>query len=48
LFTFGHVRQPDAVAARLLARLAAATPVLGDADQVAFLDRPDEQSPQRC
>jgi hypothetical protein len=33
LFTFGHVRQPDAVAARLPARLAAATPVLGDADQ---------------
>ena len=25
-FTFGHVRQLDAVAARLLARLAAATP----------------------
>ena len=29
-FTFGHVRQLDAVAARLLARLAAATPILAD------------------
>ena len=41
LFTFGHVRQLDAVAARLLARLAAATPILGGADQVAFLDIDD-------
>lgn len=41
LFTFGHVRQLDAVAARLLARLAAATPIVGGADQVAFLDIDD-------
>ncbi len=41
LFTFGHVRQLDAVAARLLARLARATPVLVGADQVAFLDLDD-------
>jgi hypothetical protein len=41
LFTFGHVRQLDAVAARLLARLAGATPILGGANQVAFLDIDD-------
>lgn len=41
LFTFGHVRQLDAVAAGLLARLACATPILGGADQVAFLDLDD-------
>jgi hypothetical protein len=41
LFTFGHVRQLDAVAARLLARLARATPILGGADQVAFVDLDD-------
>ena len=40
-FTFGHVRQLDAVAARLLARLAAATPILGGAEQVAFVDLDD-------
>src|SRR5215210_6800282 len=40
-FTFGHVRQLDAVAAGLLARLAAATPILGGAAQVAFLDIDD-------
>src|SRR5689334_25236751 len=40
-FTFGHVRQLDAVAARLLARLAAATPILVGADRVAFLDLDD-------
>ena len=40
-FTFGHVRQLDAVAAGLLARLAAATPVLPDADQVTFVDVDD-------
>jgi hypothetical protein len=37
LFTFGHVRQLDAVAARL----AAATPILGGVAQVAFLDIDD-------
>ena len=40
-FTFGHVRQLDAVAARLLARLATSTPLLPDADRVAFLDLDD-------
>jgi hypothetical protein len=40
-FTFGHVRQLDAVAARLLARLAAATPLLPGAEQVAFIDVDD-------
>ena len=41
LFTFGHVRQLDAVAAGLLLRLAAATPVLPEADQVVFVDLDD-------
>jgi hypothetical protein len=40
-FTFGHVRQLDAVAAGLLARLAVATPILPGADQVAFVDLDD-------
>jgi hypothetical protein len=39
--SFGHVRQLDAVAARLLARLVAATPVLPDADQLVFVDVDD-------
>src|SRR4029078_7469648 len=37
-FSFGHVRQLDAVAAGLLARLVAAAPVLPDADQLVFVD----------
>jgi hypothetical protein len=41
LFTFGHVRQLDAVAAGLLARLATQTPVLPDARQLVFLDIDD-------
>ena len=41
LFTFGHVRQLDAVAARLLAALAAAVPVLPDADQFVLVDIDD-------
>jgi Transposase DDE domain group 1 len=41
LFTFGHVRQLDAVGAGLLIRLAAATPVLPDAGQVVFVDLDD-------
>lgn len=45
LFTFGHVRQLDAVAARLLARLAAATPILGGVAAVAFLDIDDTVAP---
>jgi hypothetical protein len=40
-FTFGHVRQLDAVAAGLLARLAAATSVLPDAREVVLVDIDD-------
>ncbi len=40
-FTFGHVRQLDAVAARLLAGLAAATPLLPDAEQLVLVDVDD-------
>jgi Transposase DDE domain group 1 len=40
-FTFGHVRQLDAVAAGLLTRLAAATPVLPDADRRVLVDIDD-------
>lgn len=40
-FTFGHVRQLDAVAAGLLARLAAHTSVLPDADQLVLVDIDD-------
>ncbi|HEY6748953.1 MAG TPA: IS1380 family transposase [Mycobacteriales bacterium] len=40
-FTFGHVRQLDAVAARFLPRLAAATPLLPGVEQVAFVDLDD-------
>ena len=41
LFTFGHVRQLDAVAAELLARLVTAAPVLSGVGQVAFVDLDD-------
>src|SRR5689334_4528112 len=41
LFRFGHVRQLDAVAAGLLARLAVAAPVLRDRDQLVFVDVDD-------
>jgi hypothetical protein len=40
-FRFGHVRQLDAVAARLLANLTAHTPLLAGVDQVAFVDIDD-------
>ena len=40
-FTFGHVRQLDAVAARLLAALVRWAPLLPDADQLAYLDLDD-------
>ena len=40
-FTFGHVRQLDAVAAGFLARLAAYTPLLPGAGQLAYLDIDD-------
>ncbi len=41
VFTFGHVRQLDAVAAALLARLTSATPILADISTVAFVDLDD-------
>jgi hypothetical protein len=40
-FAFGHVRQLDAVASRLVADLAAQTPLLPDAGQIAYLDVDD-------
>jgi len=40
-FTFGHVRQLDAVASRLLVNLAAHTPLLPDADQMTLVDVDD-------
>lgn len=40
-FTFGHVRQLDAVAARMLAGLAVRTLLLAGADQVAYVDIDD-------
>src|SRR3954468_2220574 len=39
--SFGHVRQFDAVASRLLIALAKATPVLAGADQVSYVDVDD-------
>ncbi|MDQ3274804.1 MAG: transposase, partial [Actinomycetota bacterium] len=40
-FTFGHVRQLDAVAAGFVAYLAAATPLLPGVEQVCFVDIDD-------
>ncbi len=40
-FTFGHVRQLDAVAARVLVRLAGRSPLLGGGSPVAFVDVDD-------
>ena len=40
-YRFGHVRQLDAVASRLLARLAAVSPILAGADQWVYLDVDD-------
>jgi hypothetical protein len=40
-FTFGHVRQLDAVAARLLGNLAGLAPVLPAAPSVVFVDVDD-------
>ena len=40
-FAFGHVRQLDAVAARLVTDLAARTPLLPDAARIAYLDVDD-------
>ena len=40
-FTFGHVRQLDAIASRLLINLAGQAPLLPGADELAFLDVDD-------
>jgi len=40
-FTFGHVRQLDAVAARLLVGLTNHAPLLGGGSPVAFVDVDD-------
>jgi hypothetical protein len=40
-FTFGHVRQLDAVASRLLINLAGQAPLLAGADQLAYVDIDD-------
>ena len=40
-YRFGQVRQLDAVASRLLARLAAVSPILTGAEQVVYLDVDD-------
>ena len=40
-FAFGHVRQLDAVAARLVVNLARQTPLLPDAARIAYLDVDD-------
>jgi hypothetical protein len=40
-FTFGHVRQLDAVAARFLTALARTTPILPGAEQVCYVDVDD-------
>jgi len=40
-FTFGHVRQLDAVASRFLPRLAGQAPILAGAEQITWLDLDD-------
>jgi hypothetical protein len=40
-FTFGHVRQLDAVASRLLINLTGLVPLLADADQLVYVDVDD-------
>ncbi len=40
-FTFGHVRQLDAVASRLLINLAGQAPLLPGADKLAYVDVDD-------
>lgn len=40
-FTFGHVRQLEAVASRFLARLAGQTPIMSAAEQISWLDLDD-------
>ena len=43
-FTFGHVRQLDAVASRLLSRLTGQAPILAGAEQLVWLDIDDTLS----
>jgi len=45
-FTFGHVRQLDAVASRLLIGLSTSAPLLAGADKLAYLDVDDTVSPR--
>ena len=40
-YRFGHVRQLDAVASRLLANLAKLSPILDGADQLVYVDVDD-------
>ena len=47
-FTFGHVRQLDAVAAGLLAELAAHSPLLVGAEQVTWVDVDDTIRATHC
>ena len=44
-FTFGHVRQLDAVAARFLVNLVGITPLMSDVEEVAYLDIDDTIKP---
>jgi hypothetical protein len=44
-FTFGHVRQLDKVAAHVLVNLAGHTPLLGDVDQLCWVDVDDTVKP---
>jgi len=44
-FTFGHVRQLDAVASRLLINLCAQAPLLSGADQLSYVDVDDTVKP---
>src|ERR1035437_4436821 len=44
-FTFGHVRQLDAVASRFLAALAKNAPILPGADQCVYVDIDDTIKP---
>jgi hypothetical protein len=44
-FTFGHVRQLDAVASRLLVNLTGLAPIIADADQIVFVDIDDTIKP---
>jgi hypothetical protein len=44
-FTFGHVRQLDAVASRLLVNLARRVPLIAGGDELAYLDVDDTVKP---